>query len=135
MAGHGDHRLLQVGRFSEVAVDLQRDLMIGDHTGLVRRPSGWLKVELVETEEAPDFMRGRRPPCEHPVPSDFVPEPADSRKVDAPSDARTLYVDTDEQGVGSKNGGGPCLNLTFFFLRLFSQRGAGHCSPFAETCG
>ena len=105
-----------------MAVDLQRDLMIGDHTGLVR--CGWLKVELVETEEAPDFMRGRRPPCEHPVPSDFVPEPADSRKVDAPSDARTLYVDTDERGVRFKEWRRAVSESHFFFLTMiFPTRG------------
>ena len=97
-----------------VQIDVRRDLMIGDHTGLVRCPSGWLKVELVEAEEAPDFMNGRRPlqaqaavsdpfrPLQaQAAVSDPLPKVTDVEK-EASADARALFVDTDEQGVRYK---------------------------------
>ena len=85
-----------------VLVNPQRDLMVGLHTGLVQCPSGWLKIELVEAEEAPEFVHTRRPQQEQPPVADPVPKPEEPEKAEAPSDARTLYVDTDEQGVRFK---------------------------------
>ena len=84
-----------------VPVNPQRDLMVGQRTGLVQCLSGWLKVELVETEEAPEFMRSRRPLQDQSSPPD-PPKAVEPEKAEPPCDARTLFVDTDEQGVRFK---------------------------------
>lgn len=36
------------------------DLVVDEHTGLVRVASGWIKVELLATSEAPEFVESRR---------------------------------------------------------------------------
>ena len=43
-----------------VAVNPLRDMMIGEHTGVVKTASGWIKVELIGAGEPVEFMEGRR---------------------------------------------------------------------------
>ena len=83
--------------------DYARDLMIGDHTGLMKSPSGWMKIELLDIVEAAEIVKSRR----------GVPEVAPAQEVsaptpeagadDTPADARTLLVDFDFQGIRFKD--------------------------------
>lgn len=80
-------------------VDPAKDLMIGPHTGLIKVPSGWMKAELVESTEAPDFIEARRPTTS----AASLPAPHASEGADEGSaDARTLLVDYDNHGIRYK---------------------------------
>lgn len=85
-------------------VNPRRDIMIGSHTGLIKTASGWVKAELVEAGEAVDFTAGRRalaqPAASH-VPLSSAEKPAGGAE-ETSSDARTLMVDYDHQGVRYK---------------------------------
>ena len=77
------------------------DLMIGEHTGLVKTSSGWLKAELVEIAEAVEFADLKRSKAISPLdPSKVGPaastDPLEIGEAEA-VDARCLAVDYDAQ--------------------------------------
>eukprot|EP00438_Fugacium_kawagutii_P024261 Skav223122 [mRNA] locus=scaffold419:830256:833692:- [translate_table: standard] len=82
-------------------VDPSKDLMIGSHTGLIKVASGWMKAELVETSEAPNFIESRRPPAASPS-SPAVAAPASGDADDSSLDARALAVDYDQHNLRHK---------------------------------
>ena len=96
-----DHR---VG--DAVVVDARRDLMVGSHTGLIKSRSGWVKAELVGVDDAVSFVAARKALVVNhgldPSPSG----PQATKHADAgdevSSDARTLLVDYDHQGLRFK---------------------------------
>ena len=86
-----------------VAVNPEKDLMLGAFTGLVSKLSGWLKVELVGESELLDFKRERG--LEPTVFTDHgagVDNKASSGAEEDDGDARTLFVDYDEQDLRHK---------------------------------
>ena len=90
-------------RFGQtMRVNPATDLMVDDHTGLVRVTSGWIKVELVSMVDAPSLLEARRGDL-HAEPQ-TVEKPRERQEPveEGPSDARTLYIDYDAQGVRYK---------------------------------
>ena len=80
--------------------DVSRDLMIGDHTGLIKVSSGWLKAELMEVAKATALLESRRPVQEPPAP--LIEPTVETVLEEASADARTLLVDFDHQGIRFK---------------------------------
>ncbi len=110
-------------------IKFDRDLMIGEHTGLVKTSSGWLKAELVEIAEAVEFAdlkRGSK--AISPLdPSKVGPaastDPLEIGEADA-VDARCLAVDYDAQGQGYKwNGVLLSLRSRTMAMRIGPLRG------------
>ena len=83
-----------------VDVNPDSDIMIGERTGLVKTKSGWAKVELVDIASSPEFLQSRKPG--HVKPD--APAAASSGEAgeESSGDARTLFVDFDEQNVRYK---------------------------------
>ena len=90
----------EIVRGQPVEVDGATDVQLGDHTGLVSRDGCWLKVELVDQGETDEFRKERHlyPSASDPVPSSVANAKADEEPTEDDGDARTLYVDYDEQG-------------------------------------
>ena len=99
MAENSD--VVRVGDPAPIKFD--RDLMIGEHTGLIKTSSGWLKAELVEISEAVEFAELKRgAKALHGQEADKVDtaataDPLNPSDADA-VDARCLAVDYDAQG-------------------------------------
>ena len=83
-----------------VDVDPATDLQLGPVTGLVACRDGWLKVELIAKSEVDSFKKERGLyPSGSPI--DQPEEPGtkgDAEILPDEGDARTLYVDFDEEG-------------------------------------
>ena len=84
-----------------VGVNPATDLMIDDHTGLVRTRSGWAKVELWSATEAPEFLESRKMPSVTP-PAAPVSVQSKEPSEESSGDARALFVDFDAQGMRYK---------------------------------
>ena len=89
----------------EVHVDISRDYMIGETTGLVRVDGGrWLKVELVDVAAAPSFKAARSGVAVAPALQGPKPAPKEETGAEEDAgDARTLFVDFDSQRIRYKS--------------------------------
>lgn len=83
-----------------VDVSPDKDIMVGERTGLVHTRSGWIKVELVEVSKSPDFLQARRPAVVKPPAA--IPVEDKETAEEGSGDARTLCVDFDAQGTRYK---------------------------------
>ncbi|CAE7694882.1 pksN [Symbiodinium sp. CCMP2456] len=89
-----------VMRGQSVEVDVATDVQFGDHTGLVSRNGCWLKVELIDRSEIEEFRKERDlyPSVNELRSSDMPDVKVEQEQAEDDGDARTLYVDYDEQG-------------------------------------
>jgi len=74
--------------------------VIDDRNGLVKTRSGWVKVELVDVAASPEFLQSRRPAALKPT--TLGGAGSDEPAGDSGGDARTLFVDFDEQSIRYK---------------------------------
>eukprot|EP00435_Cladocopium_sp_Y103_P023715 s178_g5.t1 len=83
-----------------LTVDANRDVMNGD-LALIQTDSGWLAARLMTQKERDSMLQNGKPASSSHAPEAPVPT-AEDKEAEAGSDARTLFIDFDEQNIRYK---------------------------------